>query len=131
MHVDYKVLDSGCCGLAGAFGYESDKYSVSVAVAEHGIVPKLREASPDTLVIADGFSCRSQIEQMTDRTPVHLAEAIASALSGKEALKHATEVRQQARKQERSSRVVAGLVLGGLILAGFVHLWRARLPVVP
>jgi FAD/FMN-containing dehydrogenase/Fe-S oxidoreductase len=72
----FEVLESGCCGMAGAFGYEKEKYEVSQACGERVLLPKVREANPDTLILADGFSCREQIEQATGRQTLHLAEAI-------------------------------------------------------
>jgi FAD/FMN-containing dehydrogenase/Fe-S oxidoreductase len=79
--VDYEVLDTGCCGMAGSFGYHAgERYDVSVAVAEHRLLPALREASEDTLVVADGFSCRGQISQLAGREPLHIAELVQRAL---------------------------------------------------
>ncbi len=74
--VEVELPDSGCCGLAGNFGFERGHYDVSVAVAERGLAPAVRAADPDTIVLADGFSCRTQIEQLTGRTAVHLAEVL-------------------------------------------------------
>lgn len=72
--------DSGCCGMAGSFGYEAgDRYDVSIASGERVILPRVREASAETMILADGFSCREQIAQSTDRRGLHLAEAIALA----------------------------------------------------
>jgi FAD/FMN-containing dehydrogenase/Fe-S oxidoreductase len=73
-------LDSGCCGLAGNFGFERDHYEVSVQVAENVLLPALRKAPPDTTVMADGFSCRTQINQLSARRPVHLAEVLRDAI---------------------------------------------------
>ncbi|MFI0228538.1 FAD-binding and (Fe-S)-binding domain-containing protein [Streptomyces sp. NPDC017086] len=82
-HLDAEVLDEGCCGLAGNFGFERGHYDVSMAVAEQGVLPAVRGAAPDSLVLADGFSCRTQIEQGgTGRRALHLAEALALALAG-------------------------------------------------
>ncbi|MDA2803025.1 FAD-binding and (Fe-S)-binding domain-containing protein [Nocardiopsis suaedae] len=75
-----RVLDSGCCGLAGNFGFEEGHYAVSKAVGEQSLLPEVRGADPDTMVVADGFSCRTQVVQETGRTAVHLAEALASGL---------------------------------------------------
>ncbi|WP_078850145.1 FAD-binding and (Fe-S)-binding domain-containing protein [Streptomyces sp. NRRL F-5126] len=69
-------LDSGCCGLAGNFGFEKEHYGVSVAVAENALLPALRETPDDHVVLADGFSCRTQISQLSGRRPVHLAELL-------------------------------------------------------
>jgi Fe-S oxidoreductase len=77
MGLEVEELDSGCCGLAGGWGYEPDHYDVSMACGERVLLPKVREASPETLVVADGFSCRSQIEQAgTGRRGMHVAEVI-------------------------------------------------------
>jgi FAD/FMN-containing dehydrogenase/Fe-S oxidoreductase len=81
--VDLDVLDAGCCGLAGNFGFEAGHYDVSRACGERVLLPAVRDAAADTLVLADGFSCRTQIEQGgTGRTAVHLAEILAAGLSG-------------------------------------------------
>ncbi|HET7386040.1 MAG TPA: FAD-binding and (Fe-S)-binding domain-containing protein [Nocardioidaceae bacterium] len=83
MGVRVQVPDSGCCGMAGSFGYEKgEKYDVSVACGERVILPEVRAAQPETIVLADGFSCREQIGQLTERTAVHLAEVLAWALRG-------------------------------------------------
>ena len=74
------TLDSGCCGLAGNFGFERGHYEVSKAVAEDRMLPAIRAASAETVVVSDGFSCRTQIEQESGRQPVHLAELLRRAL---------------------------------------------------
>ncbi|MFI9255088.1 FAD-binding and (Fe-S)-binding domain-containing protein [Streptomyces sp. NPDC053069] len=82
-HLDAEVLDEGCCGLAGNFGFERGHHEVSMAVAEQGVLPAVRGAAPDSLVLADGFSCRTQIEEGgTGRRALHLAEALALGLDG-------------------------------------------------
>ncbi|GAC1638135.1 MAG: FAD-binding and (Fe-S)-binding domain-containing protein [Candidatus Acidiferrum sp.] len=78
--VRYEILESGCCGMAGAFGYEGEKYEISQACGERVLLPRVREASENTLILADGFSCREQIEQSTGRKTLHLAEAIRQGL---------------------------------------------------
>ncbi|MGB7289745.1 MAG: hypothetical protein WBC62_06545 [Candidatus Macondimonas sp.] len=80
MGLDYKWLDSGCCGMAGSFGFDRHKYSVSIDVGELVLLPAVRETDAETLVITDGFSCREQIAQTTDRKALHLAEVMALAL---------------------------------------------------
>ncbi|HSU83193.1 MAG TPA: heterodisulfide reductase-related iron-sulfur binding cluster, partial [Thermoanaerobaculia bacterium] len=77
MGLDVQVLDAGCCGMAGAFGFEADHYEVSLAVAERALLPAIRAAGPDALLLADGFSCREQIRQLTGRRALHLAEVLA------------------------------------------------------
>lgn len=78
--VDAHRLDSGCCGLAGNFGFERGHHDVSIACAERVMAPAIRQADPDTLVIADGFSCRTQIEHTTARRALHLAEVLDTAI---------------------------------------------------
>ena len=80
MGVDFQAPATGCCGMAGAFGFEKDKYETSVAVGELELLPAVREASLRTLIIADGFSCREQIAQSTDRHALHLADVLQMAL---------------------------------------------------
>ena len=70
-------LDSGCCGMAGPFGFEKDKFAVSQALAERVLLPAVRAASPETILVSNGFSCREQISQNTARRAVHLAEVLA------------------------------------------------------
>jgi Fe-S oxidoreductase len=78
--LNYTVLDSGCCGMAGSFGFEKDHYEVSIASGERVLLPAVREADQGALIIADGFSCREQIAQTTERRALHLAEVIQLAL---------------------------------------------------
>ena len=78
--VQVEVLDEGCCGLAGNFGFERGHYEVSIGAAELGVWPAIRDADPDTTVLADGFSCRTQIEAGTQARPRHLAELLADLL---------------------------------------------------
>ncbi|MGZ3425015.1 MAG: FAD-binding and (Fe-S)-binding domain-containing protein [Polyangia bacterium] len=77
---DVGVLESGCCGMAGAFGYEKEHYAVSQACGERVLLPKVREAPKEAIVLSDGFSCRGQVQQATDRTPMHFAELCKMAL---------------------------------------------------
>jgi hypothetical protein len=82
MGVEAEIPDSGCCGMAGSFGYEAgERYEVSMACAERVLLPKVREAREETVILADGFSCREQIEQGTGVRPLHLAEMIRDAMS--------------------------------------------------
>ena len=86
--LDFHVLDSGCCGMAGSFGFEADKYDVSVKIGERTLLPAVRNAAKDTLIITDGFSCYQQIEGLTGRKALHIAEVLQMAIhSGAEAQK--------------------------------------------
>ncbi len=78
--IDADVLDSGCCGLAGNFGFERGHHDISIACGERVLLPAVRDAEDDTLVVADGFSCRTQIEQNTNRRALHVAEVLAAGL---------------------------------------------------
>ncbi len=80
MGADLQSLDSGCCGMAGPFGFEREKYAVSQAIGERVLLPAVRQAAPETLIVADGFSCREQIYQATGSRAIHLAEAFALAV---------------------------------------------------
>ncbi|MBX2999061.1 MAG: FAD-binding protein [Caldilineaceae bacterium] len=81
-HAGYavKVIPSGCCGMAGDFGYEIDHYEVSRKIGEDRLLPAVRAAAPDTLIIASGVSCRQQISHFGERKAFHMAEALAAAL---------------------------------------------------
>lgn len=81
--LDFEILDSGCCGMAGSFGFEKEKYEVSLRCGERVLLPAVREAADDTLIIADGYSCREQILQTTHRRPVHLAQVLRLATARK------------------------------------------------
>src|SRR5207245_9107262 len=83
MTADLEVLDSGCCGMAGSFGFEANHFDLSTQVGELVLLPAVRNATPDTLIVADGFSCREQIEQRTERRAVHVAHALQTAIGGR------------------------------------------------
>ena len=78
--LDFHVLDSGCCGMAGSFGFEADKYDVSVKIGERTLLPAVRNTAADTLIITDGFSCYQQIEGLTGRKALHIAEVLQMAI---------------------------------------------------
>jgi Fe-S oxidoreductase len=120
--LDFKVLASGCCGMAGSFGFENDKYEVSVDIGERVLLPAVRETPRDTLIIADGFSCREQIAQETEREALHLAEVLHMAQTdgaapgpGKYAEAKMVKSRNAVR---RRARVRAGLTLAAIIAGG-------------
>jgi FAD/FMN-containing dehydrogenase/Fe-S oxidoreductase len=77
-----EVIPSGCCGMAGDFGYEIDHYEISRKIGEDRLFPAVRAASADTVVVASGTSCRHQIDHFTGRRALHLAEALALTLAG-------------------------------------------------
>jgi FAD/FMN-containing dehydrogenase/Fe-S oxidoreductase len=81
--VELECPDAGCCGMAGPFGFERDKFPIAQAIGERVLLPAVRSATPDTIVVADGFSCREQIWQSTGRRAVHLAEVLRTSASPK------------------------------------------------
>jgi len=70
-------IQAGCCGMAGPFGFEADKYEVSRKIAEDGLLPAVQSAGPMTIIVADGFSCREQISHLCHREAMHFAEVMA------------------------------------------------------
>jgi FAD/FMN-containing dehydrogenase/Fe-S oxidoreductase len=119
--VDAHVLDSGCCGLAGNFGFEQGHYEVSEACAERVLLPAIRQADTDAVVLADGFSCRTQIAQSDSagRGAMHLAELLRAGLHGDDGT--ALPEQQWAPRPvppSRTARLAAVGVLAGCLVAG-------------
>ena len=77
-----REIDSGCCGMAGSFGYEREHYEISRAIGEHGLFPAIREKPSGTIVVAPGFSCRHQIQHFTGTAAVSPAVLLESLLMG-------------------------------------------------
>jgi Fe-S oxidoreductase len=121
-------LDAGCCGLAGGFGYRAgDPYEVSVAAGERKLLPAVRAAGADTIVLADGSSCRTQVAHLQGRgdegphrRPLHLAELLAGLLRG-ETLPDADDEQVARRLTRRDRRLL--LLAGGAVAAG--AMWRS------
>ena len=80
--LEFQMLDSGCCGMAGSFGFEKDKYEVSKQIGELVLLPAVRSAAAENLIISDGFSCREQIAQLSGRHALHTAEVLQMSLRG-------------------------------------------------
>ena len=129
--VDAERLESGCCGLAGNFGFEQGHLDVSRACAERVLLPRLREEDAGTVVLADGFSCRTQIHEFDSggHEAVHLAELLASALPVSEVAPSAYGVAPGARPEPpgRRARALAlasaGVAVGG-VAAGMARMVR-------
>lgn len=125
MQLDYEMLDSGCCGMAGSFGFESEKYDVSVKVGERVLLPAVRKAERSTILIADGFSCREQIAQLTGRQALHTAEVLAMAMRNSMPKDHrppeSAIVRQRERARRESMMKAGASALGmvGIAAAAF------------
>ena len=79
--IQARSVESGCCGMAGAFGFNPKHYDVSVKAGEAALLPAVRAADEHTMIIASGYSCREQIAQLTDRNALHISEVVALALS--------------------------------------------------
>jgi FAD/FMN-containing dehydrogenase/Fe-S oxidoreductase len=126
--IDFTAPAPGCCGMAGSFGFErdKDKYDISQAIGELELLPAVRKAPADWLIIADGFSCREQIAQGTHRRALHLAEVLQMALDpsaeSDDPYPESARVRER-DAQIRASMTRAGLGLGALA-AGSLLLWR-------
>ncbi|MFJ9554342.1 FAD-binding and (Fe-S)-binding domain-containing protein [Nocardiopsis sp. NPDC101807] len=124
--IDADVLDEGCCGLAGNFGFERGHHDLSMAIAEQGVLPAVRGTHPDALVIADGFSCRTQIEQSgTGRRAVHLAEALAAGLDPGPEPRAGGARRGPRGPRSRRGRLAAAALLGTAAAAAGAW-YRAR-----
>jgi FAD/FMN-containing dehydrogenase/Fe-S oxidoreductase len=132
MGLEVDQPDSGCCGMAGAFGFERDKYELSMRVGERVLLPAVREAARDTIIIADGFSCREQIAQSTGRKALHLAQVLHMAMQEKpvEDLPERNYTEEPATSDVRRLAWKAAGIAGGIaLLAGGVALlrrWRKR-----
>jgi FAD/FMN-containing dehydrogenase/Fe-S oxidoreductase len=131
MGVQIDLPESGCCGMAGAFGFErGEHYDVSVACGERLLLPKVREADEQTLIVADGFSCRTQISQGTGRHPLHLAQLIQLALdhgpAGEKLEPPEAEVVQARRRPHARAALKTGALLAGSALAGGALWWTLR-----
>ncbi|MCJ8330386.1 MAG: FAD-binding oxidoreductase, partial [Lentisphaeria bacterium] len=79
--IDAKLIDSGCCGMAGAFGYEEEHYEISMKIANQRLFPAIKEASDNTVIVANGHSCRCQIYDGLDKKAVHIAQLLETHLS--------------------------------------------------
>src|SRR5207247_4252727 len=80
MGVALESIDAGCCGMAGPFGFAADTFAISQAIGERVLLPAVRRAPAETLIVSDGFSCCEQIEQAPGRRALHLAEVILLAV---------------------------------------------------
>ena len=125
--LDYELVDSGCCGMAGSFGFEAGHYDVSVAVGERRLLPAVHRADPDTLIIADGFSCREQIAGLTDRGALHLAQVIQMAMhegpGGPRPALPEREYHPLGKWEPAPSRATVAAVAGLGVLAGLGVVW--------
>jgi FAD/FMN-containing dehydrogenase/Fe-S oxidoreductase len=117
---DYQLLDTGCCGMAGSFGFEAEHYEISQKVGEYELFPHLRDLDDETMILTDGFSCREQIEMGVHRHPLHLAEALAMAIRERQGEQM---IREPISADPRLlvATGAAGLLIGGGLLWGMQY----------
>lgn len=125
MGVEPETLQAGCCGLAGSWGFEASHYDVSLTAGEQGLLPKVRGLPDEQLVVANGFSCRTQIEQGgTERGAIHVAQTIAMALEhgrdgvpGPRPERAYAGARPRPHARRRATRLAAAVTAGALLAA--------------
>jgi hypothetical protein len=124
MQLQHREPEMGCCGMVGAFGYErgNDHYAVSVACGERALLPEVRRAPGEELLIADGFSCREQIRQQTGRTALRRSQVVQMAIRGEDVVHQVrtmlAEVAAQARRRRRGGLLLALGIGGAALLIG-------------
>ncbi|MGI8727051.1 MAG: FAD-binding and (Fe-S)-binding domain-containing protein [Solirubrobacterales bacterium] len=127
--LDYEVLDSGCCGLAGSFGFEADHHDISVQIAEQVLLPAFRDAPAETLLVSDGFSCKTQVAQLSERRPLHLAQVIAMAIDEGPSGPSGAANPEAGYLDVEPAQIGSGALIGAAALAGLAvaaGLRRAR-----
>jgi FAD/FMN-containing dehydrogenase/Fe-S oxidoreductase len=116
--IDFQSPAPGCCGMAGSFGFERDKYDISMVIGELELLPAIRQAPADWLIIANGFSCREQIAQGTDRHALHLAEVLQMALHERIERRTPEDYPEDAWVRPGESAIKGSMKRTGLALAG-------------
>jgi len=118
--LDYEMPDTGCCGMAGPFGFDADHYDVSIAIGERALLPKVRAADDRTIIVADGFSCREQISQTTARQALHPAQVLKMAIDARAGEPHQPfpERRYMTDVKAASAHAARNGTFGLLALAG-------------
>jgi Fe-S oxidoreductase len=130
MELDFNELASGCCGMAGSFGYEKDKYDVSIKVGERVLLPAVRKEDVSTIIVADGFSCKEQVAQQTSRKALHLAEVLKFAKDHGERGGPTTYPEREfvapRLRAQKQSMLRAGIITAGAVAAGLWLLLRKK-----
>jgi Fe-S oxidoreductase len=123
-----KIPESGCCGMAGSFGFEpGDHYDVSIACGERALLPAVRAAEAQTLIVANGFSCREQIAQTTNRRAVHLAQVLVAAYrSDGESLTRLMQQTRRPRPNLEQRMLGPVLAAAGITLAVGAAMWLLK-----
>ena len=124
--LDCDVPDSGCCGMAGSFGYEADHYNVGLACGERVLLRSVRHAASDELIVTDSFSCRKMIRQETDRRAMHFAQVLQMAIAeGPQGPSEPLPERQYTML-ERTAVVPLSILALGAVTAGAGLWWGLR-----
>jgi FAD/FMN-containing dehydrogenase/Fe-S oxidoreductase len=127
MGLEAELLDSGCCGLAGSFGFEQDKYDISMTIGERVLLPRVRQAQRDTLIITDGFSCREQIMHGTRRKAMHIAEVLQMAMRQPLDLRRNEYIETRFVQEQPAYPVLSAAIgAGALLAAGWIMTSRGR-----
>ena len=121
-------MSGGCCVLAGSWGFEKGKYRISMDCGEQALLPAVRNASKDTLIVANGFSCKTQIEQAgTGRHPLHLGQVIQLARQQADGTSHAAGRNVRSRPHPPAAKRATRLAASGGIAAAAALAGRAAL----
>ena len=115
MGVKAEILDDGCCGMAGSFGFEEHKYDVSMKIYEHELGPRVQKMPADAVMVADGFSCRTQIEQAGGKRPLHLAQFLRGAMGRSESVETSLDAASTSVRAT-SVLIAIGIALGAWVL---------------
>jgi FAD/FMN-containing dehydrogenase/Fe-S oxidoreductase len=119
MEMKVRILSDGCCGMAGSFGFEEHHYDVSAKVGEHALLPAVRQAGLREVIIADGFSCREQISQMSERHGMHIAEVLQLAINqgpaGPDSLLPEQKLVDEHQTAVQKSKIEAAAAVGGAL----------------
>jgi FAD/FMN-containing dehydrogenase/Fe-S oxidoreductase len=124
--IECNVLDSGCCGMAGSFGYEADHYDVGLACGERVLLPGVRGAADDDMIVTDGFSCREMIRQETNRTALHVAQVLQMAINEGPDGPVGPSPEERYNRMETTPRVPVSVVAGVAAMAAAGVWWYSR-----
>ncbi len=118
------VLDSGCCGLAGSFGYEEGHHDISMKIGERVLFPAVRNAASETIVVSDGFSCRQQIAHGTPRRGMHTAEVLAMALERPKIAGQSGPPEEGHTQPDAPYPYKTALLAGASLVGAGLYLWK-------
>jgi FAD/FMN-containing dehydrogenase/Fe-S oxidoreductase len=124
--IECNVPDSGCCGMAGSFGYEADHYKVGLDCGERVLLPSVRSAPADELIVTDGFSCREMIRQETDRHALHFAQVLQMGIKEGPSGPSGRLPERKYTTVPRTPAVPVGIIAGAAVLAGIGLFWGSR-----